>query len=379
MTDPVAAGAALIDRCHGELVAPLLPADQPVWDVHAHLGEDDDGSVLDVELLTGEARRFGVDRTFVFPFRHADVAAYREQNDAVIAAAASSDGMLIPFCRVEPGLGDVAELTRAIDAGARGIKLHPLTGRFEVGHPLVASALELAEARSLPVLLHAGRGIAMFAAQLEPMLERHPGAQVILAHAGIGDQEASIETAARHPNLVFDVAVWNLLDILALVARVAPEQILYGTDAPYYGHACSQAKLLLALRAAGAGERHVRAMLWDNAARIAEGRSPDAPSPPVGASVAGFDYRRLRAHEYLLACAPLVWTRQPDLLQALRLARHAVGDPGNRELEAACEMIDLAALCWAQELEQGSRREILSLSWTTFRLLEFADALILCS
>src|SRR5439155_24538499 len=140
MTDPVAAGTALIDRCHRELVAPLLPIDQPVWDVHAHLGQDDDGSVLDVELLTGEARRFGVERTFVFPFRHEDVDAYREQNDAVIAAAASSDGMLIPFCRVEPGPGDVAELARALDAGARGIKLHPLTGRFEVGHPLVASA-----------------------------------------------------------------------------------------------------------------------------------------------------------------------------------------------------------------------------------------------
>jgi uncharacterized protein len=379
MTDPVEAGTALIDRCHGELVAPLLPTGQPIWDVHAHLGEDDDGSVLDAALLTGAARRFGVDRTFVFPFRQKDLGAYREQNDAVIAEAAESSGMLIPFCRVEPGPGDVAELARALGAGARGIKLHPLTGRFEVGHPLVASALELAEARSLPVLLHAGRGIAAFASQVEPMLERHPGAQVILAHAGIGDQEASIRTAARHPNLVFDVAVWNLLDVFALLARVAPEQILYGTDAPYYGHACSQAKLLLALRSAVTDEKHVRAMLWDNAARIAEGRSADSRSAPIGAGVAGFDYRRLRAHEYLLACAPLVWTRQPDLLHALRLARHAVGYPDNRELEAACEMIELAALCWARELEQGSRREILSLSWTTFRLLEFADALILCS
>jgi predicted TIM-barrel fold metal-dependent hydrolase len=379
MTDPVEAGTALIDRCHGELVAPLVPAGQPIWDAHAHLGEDDDGSVLDAALLTGAARRFGVDRTFVFPFRQKDLGAYREQNDAVIAEAAESSGMLIPFCRVEPGPGDVAELARALGAGARGIKLHPLTGRFEVGHPLVSSALELAEARSLPVLLHAGRGIAAFASQVEPMLERHPGAQVILAHAGIGDQEASIRTAARHPNLVFDVAVWNLLDIFALLARVAPEQILYGTDAPYYGHACSQAKLLLALRSAVTDEEHVRAMLWDNAARIAEGRSAGSRSAPIGAGVAGFDYRRLRAHEYLLACAPLVWTRQPDLLHALRLARHAVGDPDNRELEAACEMIELAALCWARELEEGSRREILSLSWTTFRLLEFADALILCS
>jgi hypothetical protein len=41
-------------------------------------------------------------------------------------------------------------------------------------------------------------------------------------------------------------------------------------------------------------------------------------------------------------------------------------------------MIDLAAVCWAHELETGSRREILSLSWTTFRLIEFADALVFC-
>ena len=89
MTDPVAVGTALIDRCHRELVAPLLPAGQPVWDVHAHLGEDDDGSVLDAALLTGEARRFGVEHTFVFPFRQKDLGAYREQNDAVIAQGTS--------------------------------------------------------------------------------------------------------------------------------------------------------------------------------------------------------------------------------------------------------------------------------------------------
>ena len=379
MTEPVAAGTALIERCHRELIAPLLPAGQPLWDVHAHLGEDDDGSALDAELLLSQARQFGVSRTFVFPFRQSGPDAYRDRNDAVIAAAAGSDGELIPLCRVEPGEGDVAELERAIHAGARGIKLHPLTGRFEVGHRLVAAALAVAEERGVPVLLHAGRGIATFAAELEPMLVRHPGAQVILAHAGIGDQEAAIDVAARHANLVFDVAVWNLLDIRALVARVAPEQILYGTDAPYYGHACSQAKLMLALGSAPGGTLHAREMLWGNAARVAEGHSPDALSEPIGPVAAAVDYRRLRAHEYLLACVPLVWTCQPDLLKALPLARHAVGAPENAELEAACEMIDLAATCWAHELEQGSRREVLSLSWTTFRLLEFADALIYCS
>jgi hypothetical protein len=41
-------------------------------------------------------------------------------------------------------------------------------------------------------------------------------------------------------------------------------------------------------------------------------------------------------------------------------------------------MLGLARETWREELDGGSRREILSLSWTTFRLLEFADALLLC-
>ncbi len=122
------------------------------------------------------------------------------------------------------------------------------------------------------------------------MLERHPGAQVILAHAGIGDHEAAVAVAERRPNLTFDVAVWNLLDIRALLARVAPEQILYGTDAPYYGHACSQAKLLLALRAAGC-EPARRAVLWDNAERIAERPLAQRRSPAAGPSRAEFGWR----------------------------------------------------------------------------------------
>jgi uncharacterized protein len=374
--DALGAATALIARCHEELIAPLVPASQQLWDVHAHLGSDADGSVLEAGALLAEMQRFRVARTFVFPFRMEDIAAYRRRNEAIIEICRTTGGRLVPLCRVEPGPGAVAELERALDSGARGVKLHPLTGRFEVGDPLVAAALELAERRSVPVLLHAGRGIAAFADELSALLHRYPGAQVVLAHAAIGDLEAWAQCAHLHPSLAFDVAVWNLLDMHALLARVAPEQIVYGTDAPYYGAACVQAKLLLGLRAAGASPEQLASILWGNADRLAAGRSAATLSPPIGPPLSALDFRRLRAHEYLLACFPLVWTNQPDLLDALRLARHAVGRPDTRPLEAACEMIELAAGCWQQELRGGSRREILSLSWTTFRLLEFADALI---
>lgn len=377
MADAVAEARALIGRAHRELIAPLLP-DGPIWDVHAHLGEDDDGSVLDPPTLLDEMHRFGVARAFVFPFRQASPAGYRRQNDAMIAAAAASGGSLVPFCRVEPGDGAVDELERALDAGARGIKLHPLTGRFEIGHPLVDAAMALAAERSVPLLLHAGRGIAPFVCDLEDMLQRRPQAQVILAHAGIGDHEAAVAAAAAHPNLVFDVAVWNLLDLCSLIARVAPEQVLYGTDAPYYGHACMQAKLGLALAAAGATADQAAAILRGNAERAAAGRSADRLSPPLGGPQPTPGYAALRAHEYVLACVPLVWTRQPDLLDALRLAEHTIDRAASPGHAAAAEMLALARDTWRHELEVGSRREILSLSWTTFRLLEFADALLLC-
>jgi predicted TIM-barrel fold metal-dependent hydrolase len=378
MADPVAHAHALIGRAHAELVAPLLPPERPIWDVHAHLGEDDDGSLLDPPALLAEMRRFDVARAFVFPFRQESLAGYRERNDALIAAAGASDGALVPFCRVEPGDGAVVELARALDAGARGIKLHPLTGRFEIGAPLVDAAMALAAERSVPLLLHAGRGIAPFMHDLGPMLRRHPEAQVILAHAAIGDQEACVAASGAHPNLVFDVSVWNLLDLRALIARVAPEQIVYGTDAPYYAHACVQAKLGLALAAAGATTEQAAAILWGNAERVAGGRSAGRLSRPIGGPEPAVSYAALRAHEYVLACVPLVWTRQRDLLDALRLAEHTIDPAASPRQAAAAEMLGLARETWRHELETGSRREILSLSWTTFRLLEFADALLLC-
>ena len=84
---------------------------------------------------------------------------YRAANDFVLAAAAESDGVLTPFCRVNPHDGAVAEATRALDAGARGIKLHPRAEGFTLAEPAVAELFALANERRLPILIHAGRGI----------------------------------------------------------------------------------------------------------------------------------------------------------------------------------------------------------------------------
>ena len=90
---------------------------------------------------------------------------YREANDFVIAAAAESGGVLVPYCRINPHDAAVAETERALDAGARGIKLHPRAEAFTLDLPAVRDLVAIAHERRLPVLIHAGRGI--------PALGRH--------------------------------------------------------------------------------------------------------------------------------------------------------------------------------------------------------------
>src|SRR4051794_9652534 len=82
-------------------------------------------------------------RGVAFPFHEPD--GYRAANDAVIAAAAESDGRLVAFGRVDPNAGDaVGEAARALDAGARGIKLHPRAEGFSLDEAEVRRGFGLA-------------------------------------------------------------------------------------------------------------------------------------------------------------------------------------------------------------------------------------------
>ncbi len=107
-----------------------------VFDVHTHIGSNDpDGySCTRAELVE---KLDSVDASaFVFPMHEPD--GYSAANDMVAAEAAASDGRLLPFCRLDPKDDPLAEARRCLDAGARGIKLHPRAEGFNLDHPALA-------------------------------------------------------------------------------------------------------------------------------------------------------------------------------------------------------------------------------------------------
>jgi uncharacterized protein len=214
-----------------EALVEVLPELHP-FDAHTHLGaHDPDGFRLDAErLVTGLDRVDG--RAVVFPMSEPG-GDYATANDDVIADAARARGRLLPFCRLNPHRDPVAEASRCVEAGARGIKLHPRAEYFGLDLPAVHDVFAYAAQQRLPILVHAGGGIPSLAAPVLRLAADFPEVPVILAHAAISDLTALWRRVPEVPNLLFDTSWWNATDLLALFALVPPGRILYASDSPY--------------------------------------------------------------------------------------------------------------------------------------------------
>src|SRR5256714_10768853 len=121
----------LLARYDDELRA-LIPEGADIFDAHLHLGTDIDGMVGDYDQLEELMARYGVSRAFMFcldePDRHPSFSA---ANDRTLAFAERSNGRLIPFVRLDLNESPIDEARRCLDAGARGIKLHPRAPKFD--------------------------------------------------------------------------------------------------------------------------------------------------------------------------------------------------------------------------------------------------------
>jgi predicted TIM-barrel fold metal-dependent hydrolase len=211
----------------------LLPEGAGLIDVHTHTGfNDPDGVTGSVDELLAGLDRASIARAVVFTTAEPD--GYPAANDRVLAEVAAHPDRLAAFARIDPNAGDpLPEARRCLAAGARGFKLHPRSDGFVMSHPSVAALVALAESERVPVLVHAGRGIPALGADLVALAQRHPGAPLILAHAGISDLGLVGPAANALPNLFFDTSWWLVSDLLALYETVDPSRILFASDMPY--------------------------------------------------------------------------------------------------------------------------------------------------
>lgn len=355
-----------------------LPPDVEIFDAHTHLGNDVDGTVGRYEELIALMDRYGVSRAFTFCLDERDRSpGFRAGNDRTLEHAARSGGRLIPFVRLALDEEPLEEARRCLDLGARGIKLHPRAQKFLLDDERLAPIFALAAERGVPILIHGGRGLPPIAAELEHLVDSHPGTQLVIAHAGIADLANLAHRFAGKKGVFFDTSVWSAVDLLGLLRLVPPEQVVYASDYPYGQQPGSLLLSLRAARVAGFDERQIRDLLAGNANRIANGEPPLEPSRPRGNELLAQPLAHARIHQYLSMAMPLLFVRQPDAFGALGLALNACEEPNGRreELDRIRELLLVARDLWRTlpEAEDDTERRVVAR--TAVRLIQMADTL----
>jgi predicted TIM-barrel fold metal-dependent hydrolase len=355
-----------------------LPRGTEVFDAHVHLGNDIDGFSGVYEELERINDRYRVGRCFMFcmdePDRHP---AFRAANDRTLEYARRSEGRLIPFVRLDLAEGPIEEATRCLDAGARGIKLHPRAQRFLLNDERLAPVFALAAERRVPILIHGGRGLPPIADHLDRLVDTYPDAQLIIAHAGIADLGELAGRFAGRPGVFFDTSVWSPIDLLSLLHLVSPEQVVYASDYPYGQQPSSLLISVRTAKLAGFDEAALRGLLWENASRIAQGEQPPKLTAPRGAGTFSQPMAFARIHQYLSMATPLLWTRQADTIGVLGLALNACADRDGHaeERERIRELLTAARDLWRTLPGLDDEAEERIVSRTTFRLVHLADIL----
>jgi uncharacterized protein len=307
----------------------LRPAGAEVFDAHTHLGLDEDGRSLDLETLLSQLDAANARRACVFPLHDPErKPSYSLPNDRVLQWAGESEGRLIPFCRLDPAEAPVAEGERCIARGARGIKLHPRAQAFAFDSPEMEAIFKLASEASVPILIHAGRGMPPIADGLADLALRYPDAVLILAHGAICDQGILTTRLADHPGVLYDTSCFFPMDLIELFARVPAERIVFASDPPY---GLTSSGLYLALRVAahaGLDEQAIGAVVGGTIAGLVDGRGLPSISAPRGRHQITMQGRLARAYGYASLAGPAMFAGAVEQAQGmLDLAIAVCRDP----------------------------------------------------
>lgn len=175
----------------------------------------------------------------------------RSYNEWLLETAGRSPH-LTPLIAADPamlgGRAGAEHLRQAAEAGAKGVKVHPVLQKFLPGDPRMEEIYAVCEELELTVLSHSGtsRTAPQWADPwaFSTVMETHPRLHLLLAHLGGASWRHVRDFAAAFPSVSFDlceIIAWTgapgapSADELGLLIRdIGADRVLFGTDFPWY-------------------------------------------------------------------------------------------------------------------------------------------------
>lgn len=313
-----------------------------VFDAHTHLGENDpSGFTATLEELD-ECLAIVDGRAAVFPL--AEPGGYRLANLACAEAALRSNGTLVAFTRVTPHEAPQRLLEEGLAAGARGIKLHLSSDRFDLDDSRLKVVFETADRESLPVIVHAGPEVSALDESALEICARWSGLRLILAHCAVSSLGRLWQRLPEAPNLFFDTSWWTPAHLLAVFRLVPPGRVLNASDFPYstpLSHTLTTARCAWQ---AGLDPAQIASVVGGQFRRLVEREDPlDLGAPPAAEARAPGPFLEI-AHTNLLASLECM-QRGDEPGIPLTVARHATNvesdEPDAPVLASISRLLDL--------------------------------------
>jgi len=222
-------------------------------------------------------RDFGVRRFSALPYAHRPgVATYLNDWARAFAAEVPENLWSGTFYPEPDAAAYVASL---LDDGVEVFKVHVQVGAFHLDDPLLDDVWGLLEESGTPVVLHAGSGPVPNSCTgpgpLERVLTRWPRLAVVVAHLGAPEYEEFLALAERFDRVHLDttMAFTEFFEDMSaypssLLPRLATlrDKVLLGSDFPTIPY--PYLHQLESLERLGLGEQWLRAVCWDNGARL---------------------------------------------------------------------------------------------------------------
>lgn len=242
-----------------------------VWDAHAHVGCDIDGTRLSAAQVVERLDLLGVERAVVFPMNDPRQGfCFQHPNDLVWAAYRRFPERLIPFFRLNPNFPSREEYERRVEQGFRGIKLHPRSQSFSISQPEAMELYTWAEADGLPVLLHTGRGAGDVVPEVRRVVDAHPYLRLILGHSALHDLPECCAQCRNCDWVLFDTSTLDRDQLRGLLSGTDPRKVTYGSDMPFSHHGHELALLLEVAEELGLSRESLELILGGNLRRWLE-------------------------------------------------------------------------------------------------------------
>jgi predicted TIM-barrel fold metal-dependent hydrolase len=182
---------------------------------------------------------------------------------------------IVPLPSIHPMARDpVGQARQIVEAGFRGIKLHPYYQDFDLDDDKLFPLYRALDELGLLVVCHTGFDFAFVRerkadpVRILRVMDRVPDLKFVATHMGAWDDWDEVERHLIGKPITMDISL--SIELLgrerarAMLLAHPADRILFGTDSPW----TSQAETLRLARALELGEERESGLLWKNAQKL---------------------------------------------------------------------------------------------------------------